>query len=162
MDVIRRLLVVLPSAALLLCATPGVLGATTTAAAGATTLYAYAAGGATSPTSCPQTTTTSQQCTLADALSPAKVGDTVALATPGKAGHYVGNWSVATSGTSSAAPLTIKPAPGVTNPVLDGNHGRAAGSRSFGSTASTTAASSATAPLVWAVMCRSRCTGCPG
>jgi len=50
---IRRLLLVLPSAALLLCATPGVLGATTTASAGASTLYAYAAGGATSPTSCP-------------------------------------------------------------------------------------------------------------
>jgi hypothetical protein len=118
---------VLPSAALLLCATPGVLGATTTASAGATTLYAYAAGGATSPTSCPQTTTASQQCTLAGALTLAKAGDTVALATPGKAGHYVGNWTVATSGTSSSAPLTIKPAPGVTDPVLDGNHGKATG-----------------------------------
>jgi hypothetical protein len=51
----------------------------------------------------------------------------VALATPGKVAHYVGNWSVATSGTSSSAPLTIRPASGVTNPVLDGNHGKAAG-----------------------------------
>jgi hypothetical protein len=51
----------------------------------------------------------------------------VALATPGKAGHYVGTWSVDTSGTSSSAPLTVKPAPGVTNPVLDGNHGKPAG-----------------------------------
>jgi len=125
--VIRRLLLVLPSAALLLCATPAVLGATTTASAGATTLYAYAAAGATSPTSCARTTTTSEQCTLAAALSLAKAGDTVALATPGKVAHYVGNWSVATSGTSSAAPITIKPAPGVTNPVLDGNHGKATG-----------------------------------
>jgi len=125
--VIRRLLLVLPSAALLLCATPAVLGATTTASAGATTLYAYAAGGATSPTSCPRTTTKSQECTLAAALSLAKAGESVALATPGKAGHYVGNWSVTTSGTSSSAPLTIKPAPGVTNPTLDGNHGKPAG-----------------------------------
>ena len=97
------------------------------ASAGATTLYAYAAGGAVSPTSCPQTATTSQQCTLAAALSLAKAGATVALATPGKAGHYVGNWSVSTSATSSSAPLIIKPAPGVTGPVLDGNHGKPAG-----------------------------------
>ena len=90
-------------------------------------LYAYAAGGATSPTSCPRTTTTSEQCTLAVALSLAKAGDTVALATPARRGHYVGNWSVATKGTSSSAPITIKPAPGVTNPVLDGNHGKATG-----------------------------------
>jgi hypothetical protein len=34
---------------------------------------------------------------------------------------------VTTSGTSSLAPLTIKPAPGVTSPVLDGNHGKPAG-----------------------------------
>ena len=94
--------------------------------AGATTLYAYAAGGATSPTSCPHTATRSEQCTLAEALSLAKAGGTVALATPGKTRHYVGNWSVATSGTSSSAPLTIKPAPGVTSPVLDGNHGKPA------------------------------------
>ncbi|MGP8208987.1 MAG: choice-of-anchor Q domain-containing protein [Acidimicrobiales bacterium] len=106
------------------------LGLAVTAAptsAGATTLYAYAAGGAVSPTSCPQTATTSEQCRLAEALSLAKAGATVALATPGKTGHYVGNWSVATLGTSSAAPLTIRPALGVTNPVLDGDHGKPAG-----------------------------------
>jgi hypothetical protein len=57
----------------------------------------------------------------------AKAGDTVALATPGKTGHYVGNWTVATSDTSPSAPLTIRPAPGVRNPVLDGNHGKATG-----------------------------------
>ena len=51
----------------------------------------------------------------------------MALATPGKVAHYVGNWTVTTSGTSSSAPVTIKPAPGVTNPVLDGNHGKATG-----------------------------------
>ena len=142
-------------AAILLCATSGVPGAATTASArgartttsaGATTLYAYAArvatsptrcprtttafqpcGGATSPTSCPRTTTASHQCTLADALSLAKAGDTVALATPANVGHYLGNWSVSTSGTSSSAPIIIKPAPGVTNPVLDGNRGEPTG-----------------------------------
>ena len=72
---------------------------------------------------------TSEQCTLAGALSLAKAGGTVALATPAKTGHYVGNWSVATSSTSSSAPLTIKPAPGVSGPVLDGNHGKPAGCR---------------------------------
>jgi hypothetical protein len=95
--------------------------------AGATALYVYAAGGAVSPTGCPQTATTSEQCTLAEALSLAKAGATVALATPAKAGHYVGNWSVATPATSSSAPLTIKPAPGVSGPVLDGNHAKPAG-----------------------------------
>ena len=108
----------------------GALGLVVTApaaSAGATALYAYAAGGAASPTSCPQTAATSQQCTLAAALSLAKAGGTVALATPGKTGHYVGNWLVSTSGTSSSAPLTIKPAPAVTGPVLDGNHGKPAG-----------------------------------
>ncbi len=91
-----------------------------------TTLYAYAAGTASSPTSCPRTAIRPEKCTLAEALSLAAAGGTVALATPGKAGHYVGNWSVATSATSPSAPLTVKPAPGVTGPVLDGNHGKRA------------------------------------
>ena len=97
-----------------------------TSAAG-TAIYAYAKGGASSPTSCPQTTTTSQQCTLTEALSLATPGSTVALATPGAAGHYVGNWTVGTKGTSAAAPLTIGSATGVSGPVLDGNHGKSAG-----------------------------------
>jgi hypothetical protein len=105
----------------------GLVVAAPAASAGATTTYAYAAGRAVSPTSCPQTAATSQQCTLATAVSLAKAGGTVALATPGKTGHYVGNWSIATSGTSSSAPLTIKPVPGVIKPVLDGNHGKPAG-----------------------------------
>ena len=103
------------------------LGATAPqASASGMVLYAYAKGGASSPTSCPQTASTSQQCTLAEALSLAKAGSTVVLATPGGMGHYVGNWTVATQGTS-ASPLTIEPAPGVSGPVLDGNRGKCHG-----------------------------------
>ena len=104
----------------------GLQAGTHPAGAAGTTWYAYAKGSASSPTTCPQSTTTSQQCTLAQALSLAKAGDTVALATPGKAGHYVGNWTLNPAGTSSSAPLIIEPASGVSKPVLDGNHGSAA------------------------------------
>jgi hypothetical protein len=79
----------------------GLQAGTHPAWAAGTTWYAYAKGTATSPTTCPQSTTTSQRCTLAQALSLAGAGDTVALATPGKAGHYVGNWTVNPAGTSS-------------------------------------------------------------
>jgi hypothetical protein len=87
------------------------------------TLYAYAHGRATTPATCPKTTDTSHQCTLSAALSKAASGDVVALATPGRRGHYVGNWVISTAGTSSSAPLSIRPAPGVADPVLDGNNG---------------------------------------
>jgi hypothetical protein len=66
-------------------------------------------------------------CSLGEALSQARAGDTVALATPGASGHYVGNWSVLTAGTSSAAPLTIEPALRVADPILDGNKGKSKG-----------------------------------
>ncbi len=99
------------------------------ASAGVKTLYAYADGGAILPTSCPETSTASAQCTLTEALSRAVFGSTVALATPGRSRRYVGNWIVSTTGTTSSAPLTIKPAPGVTKPTLDGNHGQSTGCR---------------------------------
>ncbi len=99
------------------------------ASAGVRTLYAYADGGAILPASCPKTSTTSAQCTLTEALSRAVLGSTVALATPGRSRRYVGNWAVSTPGTTSSAPLTIKPAPGVTRPTLDGNQGRSTGCR---------------------------------
>jgi hypothetical protein len=51
----------------------------------------------------------------------------VALATPGTTAHYVGNWTLSTSGTSSSEPVTIQPAPGITNLTLDGNDGNATG-----------------------------------
>ena len=91
-----------------------------------TTLYAYVGGGASSPTSCPQTTTVPSQCTLTQAIGLvdlATSGSTVYLATAGTssiATHYVGNWAPLT-GTA----LTIQPASGISNPILDGtgSHG---------------------------------------
>jgi len=94
---------------------------------GVPTLYAYAAGRASSPTGCPETSATSKRCSLAEALSEAVAGATVALATPGSRGHYVGNWAVNTPATTASAPLTIEPAPGVDDATLDGNHGELAG-----------------------------------
>jgi hypothetical protein len=86
-------------------------------------LYAYAHGKATTPAGCPKTGETSHQCTLGEALAEAAPGDVVALATPGRSGHYVGNWVIGTAGTTPSAPLSIQSAPGVAGPVLDGNNG---------------------------------------
>ena len=90
------------------------------AAADTTTWYAYVEATTTGQTSCPQTSDPTQQCTLTEALANAQPGDIVALATPGTAGLYIGNWSVAVSGTTAGAPLTIEPAAGVESPALDG------------------------------------------
>ena len=99
------------------------------ATAASTTWYAYALGEASSPTSCPETTTTSDECTLTQALGLAIAGDTVALATSGAestpATYYVGNFTVATG--TSGSPLTVEPASGVTDPILDGNSGSSSG-----------------------------------
>jgi len=100
------------------------VGASSASAAGVRTLYAYGGGGATSPTSCPKTTRASEKCTLAEALALSVAGSTVALATPGSKGHYIGNWTVSTRAFSASAPVTLKPAPGVADPTLDGNQGR--------------------------------------
>jgi predicted outer membrane repeat protein len=90
---------------------------------GPVVLYAYAAGAAVSPTSCPQDTTgtPANECSLAQALSLATPGSTINLATPGGTAHYVGNWTISTSGTTATTPVTIEPAPGLASqPVLDG------------------------------------------
>jgi hypothetical protein len=97
------------------------------ASAGAATWYAYADGRAKSPISCPKTTVASKKCTLAEVLTDAAAGATIELGTPGSKGHYVGNWAIETGGTFVAQPLTIKPAPGTSRPVLDGNNGKAGG-----------------------------------
>jgi hypothetical protein len=101
-------------------------------ASGGASWYAYATGAApSSATTCPETSTANQECTLGEALSLAGAGDTVYLATPGGTGTgeaaYVGNWSVATTGTSASAPLTIEPASGVADPTLSGNGGNSSG-----------------------------------
>ncbi len=92
--------------------------------AGATTstsLYAYADGAGT-PSDCPSETTSTDGCSLAEAFSQAAAGDSVLLTTAGSAMHYVGTWTLSTSGTSAALPVTIEPAAGVDAPVLDGNN----------------------------------------
>ena len=100
--------------------------ANATAAAFHRVLYSYAQGARWSA-GCHAQRDPAMGCSLEDALSQAVGGDTVALATPGQAGHYVGNWRVLAPYTSAAAPVTIAPAPGVAAPVLDGNHGQAKG-----------------------------------
>jgi hypothetical protein len=100
-------------------------------AARAATWYAYAgATGAGAVPACPATPSIAAQCSLAQALASASAGDTVDLATSGAgagAESYVGNWTVATPGTSPGSPLTIEPAPGVIDPTLDGDNGNDAG-----------------------------------
>ena len=84
----------------------------TSASGTGTALYAYAAGRATSPATCPRTTSTNEQCTLGEAVSRAVPGTKVLLASPGRAGAYVGNWTVSAVGTTSSQPITIEPARG--------------------------------------------------
>jgi hypothetical protein len=98
----------------------GLSAARSAAAADTTTWFAYAGATTTGQTSCPQSSDPTQQCSLAEALANAQPGEIVALATPGTAGLYIGNWSVAVSGTTAGAPLTIEPAAGVAGPTLDG------------------------------------------
>ncbi len=50
-----------------------------------------------------------------------KAGGTVLLATSGKAGTYYGNFAVRTAHTTAKAPVTIKPAPGVSIPLINGD-----------------------------------------
>jgi predicted outer membrane repeat protein len=64
---------------------------------------------------------------LGEALALVKPDEVVALATPGADTHYIGNWVVATAGTSAAKPVTIEPAPGMVAPELDGNEGKDSG-----------------------------------
>lgn len=96
-----------------------------TGVAASPTWYAYDDGLAPSPApTCPRIADPLEQCSLAEALALAHGGGTVELAGPGPGPRYVGNWDVS---PAPGAPLTIKPAPGVQHPVLDGNGGRATG-----------------------------------
>ena len=85
---------------------------------GGGTLFAYAIATTSGLTSCPKTSIASEECTLGEALSLVTPAGTVYLAS---VGPYVGNWTVNSSASSSSAPLTIEPAPGITNPDLNGN-----------------------------------------
>jgi len=63
-------------------------------------------------------------CSLSGALGLVFAGDTIELTTPGVEGtsssYYSGGFSIATMKTSAISPVTIEPAPGVTDPILDG------------------------------------------
>ncbi|MGA3220763.1 MAG: hypothetical protein ABSE77_17075, partial [Acidimicrobiales bacterium] len=92
------------------------------ATASGATLYAYANGTGT-PAGCPPEGTPSTGCSLLEAITRAVAGDTIELATAGST-PYIGNWTIDTTGTSAASPITIEPASGSTA-VLDGNDGSA-------------------------------------
>jgi len=84
-------------------------------------LYAYADGSASSATTCPETTTVASECPLQTALGLVSAGGTVLLATPGTTAPYYGNFTISTASTSSKKPVTIEPASGPANAVLDGD-----------------------------------------
>jgi hypothetical protein len=103
-----------------LAATAGPATAATTATAGKLFAAASDHGTATCRSA-------ADACTLAKALGEATAGDTVELVTAGQVGtassYYspgLSGFSVATSGTSAASPVTIEPAPGVKSPILSG------------------------------------------
>ncbi len=82
----------------------------------APTLYAAASAVGTGDCSTPV-----NACTLTAALSAVVAGGTIELVTPGTTVYSaVGGFAVGTALTSASLPVTIEPAPGVTNPTLDG------------------------------------------
>ena len=94
-------------------------------AAGAVANTLYAAPTAQGAGDC---STVVNACALTTALNDATAGTTVALVTSGSKGSsYLGNWVVDASGTTSSSPVTIEPASGVMNPILDGNSGNSTG-----------------------------------
>jgi hypothetical protein len=64
-------------------------------------------------------------CSLTTALSDVTPGGTIELVTPGSSAHYIGTFTLSTG--TSALPVTIQPASGISDPILDGNNGSATG-----------------------------------
>jgi uncharacterized repeat protein (TIGR01451 family) len=94
-------------------------------AAGAAPAVLYSATAAKGTGDC---STRANACRLATALADVAPGGTIDLVTPGTAGHYLGNWTVGTAGTTASAPVTIQAAPRLAGqPVLDGNKGASTG-----------------------------------
>ena len=81
---------------------------------GATSIVYFAAPTAQGNGDC---TTVNTACTLSTALSTTGAGGIIELTS---SGPYVGGFTVSTTGTTSNTPVTIEPAPGVTNPALSG------------------------------------------
>jgi hypothetical protein len=105
-------------------AAAGTVAATASPAAAAPAVL-YAAPAAAGTGDC---STTANACTLTTALGQVAPGGTIQLVTPGSTAHYVGNWSVGTTGTTATARVTIEAAPGLASqPVLDGNNGASTG-----------------------------------
>ena len=87
--------------------------------ASATPPTLYAAASAVGTGDC---STVANACTLTTALSAVVAGGTIELVTPGTTVYSaVGGFAVGTASTSATSPVTIEPAPGVTNPTLDGD-----------------------------------------
>jgi hypothetical protein len=110
--------VAVAGATLLLC---GLLVVDVSAVGGSAPVTLYAGASASGLADC---SSAANACTLSTALAESTAGDVVALATAGVEGtastYYSGGFSIATSGTSASFPVVIEPAPGVTDPILDG------------------------------------------
>jgi hypothetical protein len=110
-----RALVVGLAVALGFGASSGLLGAVLLAdPAGATATALFAASTAHGTGDC---TTAVNACTLPTALTDVTAGGTIELTS---VGPYSGGFTINTPGTSTNQPVTIQPAPGVTDPALDG------------------------------------------
>ncbi|CAG4930671.1 fibronectin type III domain-containing protein [Acidithrix sp. C25] len=103
----------------------GAIGFSTISPSGASTgttssnTILYAAASSTGIGNCADA---NDACDLATALTKVTAGETIDLVTPGSTNSYEGNFTLNTNGTSLTAPITIQPAPGVTNPTLYGNN----------------------------------------
>ena len=91
------------------------------AASGSAPVTLYAAVAASGLANC---SSVANACTLLTALADTAAGDVVALVTAGVEGttstYFSGGFSIATAGTSATFPVVIEPAPGVSDPILDG------------------------------------------
>ncbi|MGH9044223.1 MAG: cell wall-binding repeat-containing protein [Acidimicrobiales bacterium] len=117
---VRRPLSFLLAAGLVAAAGFTTLGSAAPAGASVTTLYASARTGSGSVCSL------AQPCTLTTALSGVGPGGTIELVTGGTQGsastYYSGTFTISTAATSAGSPVTIEPASGVSDPILDGGN----------------------------------------
>ena len=93
----------------------GLLNLTAPGDAGATNSVLYAAADGTGTCA-----TIVDACSLSTALHDAVAGSEIELVTSGATAVYSGGFTIKTSDTTGAAPVTIRPAPGVAEPILDG------------------------------------------
>jgi hypothetical protein len=110
----RALALVLSTAGGTVVAAALVTGGLPLSSAGATGTVLYAAPAALGAGDC---STAPSACTLNSALDQVGPGGTIELISTGP---YLGGFTLSTAGTTSSAPVTIEPAPGVDDPVLSG------------------------------------------